>query len=127
MHNWIGVVFLICSFTSSVLCCDWLRHYGHHSNNSLVLLDQMVESRLVFIRDSLELIGGLYLHGNLSSVTWDTTKIEHFLLSIYRQTDGLNSCGSSTASWELIRKETKFHLQQLDLLVATIRSSSHHQ
>ncbi|XP_071396618.1 interferon a3-like [Centroberyx affinis] len=172
MHNWICVLFFFfCSAATPALGCDWLRHYGHLSNDSLVLVEQMggqltkqecpvsfpnnlyqrikkaeVESRLVFIRDSLELIAGLYRHGNLSSVTWDTGKTEHFLISIHRQIDGLNSCvpnnrkpdslrryyrklarntlsemGGSTASWELIRKETKLHLLQLDLLVASIR------
>ncbi|XP_071398881.1 interferon a3-like [Centroberyx affinis] len=174
MHNWICVLFFFffCSAATPALGCDWLRHYGHLSNDSLVLVEQMggqltkqecpvsfpnnmyqrikkaeVESRLVFIRDSLELIAGLYRHGNLSSVTWDTGKTEHFLISIHRQIDGLNSCvptnrkpdsrlrryyrklarntlsemGGSAASWELIRKETRMHLLRLDLLVASIR------
>lgn len=57
-------------------------------------LPLQVESQLVFIRDSLELISDLYLHNNCSSVTWDTDKTEHFLMSIHRQTDGLKACVS---------------------------------
>lgn len=57
-------------------------------------LSLQVESQLVFIRDSLELISDLYLHNNRSSVTWDTDKTEHFLMSIHRQTDGLKGCVS---------------------------------
>uniref|UniRef100_A0A671V4I4 Interferon a3-like n=1 Tax=Sparus aurata TaxID=8175 RepID=A0A671V4I4_SPAAU len=109
-----------------------------------------VESQLVFIRDSLELISDLYHHDNLSSATWDSVKTEHFLTVIDRQIDGLNTCvsrqmdgysrlrkyyrrletctvyrtGGSTASWELIRKETKLHLERLYLLVASIRRRS---
>ncbi|XP_035525632.1 interferon a3-like [Morone saxatilis] len=103
------------------------------------------ESQLVFIRDSLELISDLY--DNFTSSTWDAVKTEHFLIIIHSQTHGLNSCvstkkradnrlrryykrlarctldrtGRSAASWELIRKETKLHLDQLHMLVASIR------
>ncbi|XP_070779902.1 LOW QUALITY PROTEIN: interferon phi 1 [Enoplosus armatus] len=173
MFSWTGLLFILCTLTPA-LCCDWLRHYGHVSNSSLTLIQHMggqltkqespvsfpyklyrriqkaeVETKLVFIRDTLELISDLYRHGNLSSFTWDTDKTEHFLISIHRQTDGFNSCvstnksadsrlrkyyrrlathtlyrtGGSAASWELIRKETKLHLDQLDLLVASIRAS----
>ncbi|XP_040918155.1 interferon a3-like [Toxotes jaculatrix] len=174
MISWTGL-FILCGVLNPALCCDWLRHYGHYSNISLTLIQLMggelteeespvsfpyrlyrqirnteVESQLVFIRDGLELISGLYLHDNLSSVTWNTEKMTHFLMSLNRQIDGLNTCvsmnstadnrlsgyyrrlktrtlshtGGSTASWELIRKETKLHLDQLDLLVASIKHSS---
>ncbi|GLD57859.1 interferon a3-like isoform X2, partial [Lates japonicus] len=109
-----------------------------------------VESRLVFIRDSLELILNLYHHDNRSSVAWDTDKMDRFLMSVDRQIDGLNTCvstnkradgrlrkyyrrlekktlyltGGAPASWELIRKETKLHLDQLELLVASIRAAT---
>ncbi|XP_070703450.1 interferon a3-like [Pempheris klunzingeri] len=168
-----GAVLLVvlCGTMSPALCCDWLRHYGHLSNSSLTLLQLMggqltdqdspvpfpnklyeqirntgVESQLVFIKDSLELIAALYRHDNLSSVTWDTDRTEHFLMSLDRQTEELNACvpsnrradsrlrryfrrldtstlrrtGGSAASWELLRKETRAHLEQLDLLVASI-------
>nr|AVJ47961.1 type I interferon h [Siniperca chuatsi]AVJ47968.1 type I interferon h [Siniperca chuatsi] len=177
MFSWTGLLFVLCTLTPA-LCCDWLRHYGHVSNSSLTLVQLMggqmteeespvsfpnklykhiqkaeVESQLVFIRDSLELILGLYRHDNLSSATWDTDKTEHFLLCIHRQIDGLNSCvstnkqanyklkkyykrlekstlyrtGGSAASWELIRKETEVHLERLALLVAPIAATLHHQ
>uniref|UniRef100_A0A672Z475 Uncharacterized protein n=1 Tax=Sphaeramia orbicularis TaxID=375764 RepID=A0A672Z475_9TELE len=106
-----------------------------------------VESQVVFIRDSLEHILRLYDHGNRSSVTWDTVNTEHFLLCLRSQIDKLNGCvltsnrtnhslrkyykrlskevldrtGSSAESWELIRKNTKEHLEQLHLLVNSIR------
>ncbi|KAM8844065.1 interferon phi 1 [Spinachia spinachia] len=167
MTSWTSVlVFLLCSAATPGLCCNWLQHYGHLSNWSLTLVqtmgdrltdqespvsfpyrlyqrirNQTVRTQLVFIRDSLELMAGLYHHNNRSSVTWDTDKMEHFLGIIHRQTDGLNRClstqkggnrslrsyyrrlqhtlystGGSPASWELIRKETKLHLDQLDQL-----------
>ncbi|XP_031735841.1 interferon phi 1 [Anarhichas minor] len=177
MTSWTRLILvLLCSAVTPVLCCDWLRHYGHLSNISLTLVQVMggqltdqespvpfpyrlyerirkdeVESQLVFIRDSLELIAGLYHHDNRSSVTWDTDKTERFLMTIDRQTDGLKSCvsthsrknmsrqrryyrrlenstlyrtGGSPESWELIRKETKLHLEQLDLLAAFVVDSS---
>ncbi|XP_051277255.1 interferon a3-like [Dicentrarchus labrax] len=106
------------------------------------------ESQLVFIRDSLELISDLY--SNFTSSTLDATKTEHFLTIIHRQADELNGCvstkkradkrlrkyykrlarrtlyrtGGSAASWELIRKETKLHLDQLHMLVTSIRHAA---
>uniref|UniRef100_A0A8C3G062 Uncharacterized protein n=1 Tax=Cyclopterus lumpus TaxID=8103 RepID=A0A8C3G062_CYCLU len=106
--------------------------------------DEM-ESQLAFARDSLELIAGLYRHENRSSATWDTDETERFLMTIDRQTDVLKSCvsnsrlrryyrrlvkstlyrtGGSPASWELIRKESKLHLDQLDLLVGFVVDSA---
>ncbi|KAM4605269.1 interferon a3-like [Polymixia lowei] len=101
-----------------------------------------VDSRIVFIRDSLKLIMDLYRHGDMSTVTWDTNKFEQFMVTMHRQMDELNNCvsttskadrrltryyrklrrtlykeGSSSVSLELIRKETKRHLQMLDLLM----------
>ncbi|CAK6980510.1 interferon phi 1 [Scomber scombrus] len=109
---------------------------------------QVEESQLRFIRDSLQLIFDLYCHGNHSSVTWDTDKSERFLIQTHRQIEELNQCfsterhvsvklrkyykrlskstvermGGSAASWELIRQETAHHLEQLDLLVASMAS-----
>ncbi|XP_030263732.1 interferon a3-like [Sparus aurata] len=175
MFSWTSLLFVLCSSLTPVFCCDWLTQYAHLSRTSLKhirlmggqLTDQespvpfpeklysrirneTVESQLVFIRDSLELISDLYHHDNLSSATWDSVETEHFLTVIDRQIDGLNTCvstnsttdsrlrkyyrrletctvyrtGGSTASWELIRKETKLHLERLYLLVASIRRSS---
>ncbi|XP_067333881.1 interferon phi 1 [Channa argus] len=107
-----------------------------------------VETQLVFIRESLKQIFELYHYGNLSSVNWDTSKTHHFLQSIHRQKDDVSTCmlstktancrlknyyrrlakktlyrtGFSTASWELIRKVTEQHLDQLDLLANSIRA-----
>ncbi|XP_054463151.1 interferon phi 1 [Anoplopoma fimbria] len=169
------LAFLLCIAGTPVLCCDCLRHYGHLSNASLTLVQTMggqltdqespvpfpyklykyirnakVDKQLVFIRDSLELIAGLYRHDNLSSITWDTDKTEHFLMILHRQEDELKSCvsthsrkvsalrkyyrklnkstlyrtGGGPASWEIIRKETKKHLVQLDLLVGFVVESA---
>uniref|UniRef100_A0A665WNK9 Interferon a3-like n=1 Tax=Echeneis naucrates TaxID=173247 RepID=A0A665WNK9_ECHNA len=96
-----------------------------------------VRSQVVFVRDSLVQIADLYRHGNLSSVTWDTDRTNGFRMSLDRQIDELRSCtkdqvrlqnlvqfrGGGSAYWQLIRKETQLHLEQLDLLVNSIRSS----
>ncbi|XP_076608558.1 interferon a3-like [Chaetodon auriga] len=175
MFSWTGLLVVLCGALAPALCCDWLRHYRRLSNASQTLVLVMggeltkdrspvsfpyklyesmykaeVESQLVFIRDSLELISDLYHHDNLSSANWDTVKTEDFLMNIHRQTEELNGCvstnkradsklgkyyrrlkrstlsrtGGSTASWELIRKATKLHLDQLDLLVVFIRASA---
>ncbi|KAF0022260.1 hypothetical protein F2P81_025486 [Scophthalmus maximus] len=52
----------------------------------------MVESQLVFIRDSLDRISDLYRHDSLSSVTWDTDTTHHFRMSVGKMIDGLNTC-----------------------------------
>uniref|UniRef100_A0A3Q1IY77 Uncharacterized protein n=1 Tax=Anabas testudineus TaxID=64144 RepID=A0A3Q1IY77_ANATE len=161
------LLFVLCSVLTPALCCNWLKHYHHHSNNSLTLIRLMGgplmdvmspvpfpykfykdirntnETQLVFVRDSLKHIFELYHRGNLSSVAWDTNHTHPFLQSIHRQTDELSQCvshtqradrrlrkyyrrlakktlyhtGWSSGSWELIRKETKRHLDHLDLLV----------
>ncbi|XP_060946800.1 interferon phi 1 [Limanda limanda] len=116
-----------------------------------VRLDQ-VDSQLIFIRDSLSRISNLYRHDNLSSypVTWDTDMTHHFLVNLHRLKEEMSTCvltkkhlkkplrkyyrnllrqtlyhtGGSTASWELIRKETELHLDQLQLLVASVINST---
>ncbi|XP_031162789.1 interferon phi 1 [Sander lucioperca] len=166
MQNLSGVLIFLIATLTPVLCCDWLGHYSHLSNKSMTLLRLMgaedskhdsplsfpykfyrriqnntVESQLVFIRDSLELIEGLYLHNDHSSVAWDTDRTDRFLMTLERQREGISRClstkrradsrlrkyyrrletllhtGGSSASWEMIRVVTYGHLHQLDLLV----------
>ncbi|CAJ1075517.1 interferon phi 1 [Xyrichtys novacula] len=171
MHSWSSLVFILCGVLTPAFCCDWLRHFGRLNGESLKFIQTMggpltkekspvpfpyrlytrlqkepVESQLVFIRDSLKMISNLYHNDNLTSVTWDKMKMEHFLSSLHRQKVEFNHCvsdgtrvprklrqyyrrlarctvdrtGGSVASWELIRKETKNHLDQLELLVNLI-------
>ncbi|XP_047428908.1 interferon phi 1 [Mugil cephalus] len=173
MFTKMGLFYVLCNSLTFALCSDWLRLYNQLSSSSLTLIESMggpitddecrvpfpyklyssaanseVEShKLVFIRDTLKLILDLYRHDNISSAGWDTTKTDHFLISIDRQIDELNSCVStqrvnrelrryfrklrmntlqsmdgSAASWELLRQQTKLHLQQLDLVVASIKA-----
>ncbi|XP_068458069.1 interferon phi 1 [Clinocottus analis] len=110
---------------------------------------EKVASRLAFARDSLELIAGLYRHDNRSSAAWDPAETERFLMTIDRQAHGLQSCvstqsrndsrlrkyyrrlvkstlcltGGSPASWELIRRESKLHLDHLDQLMGSVMES----
>ncbi|XP_063326991.1 interferon a3-like [Pelmatolapia mariae] len=175
MVTWTGLLFVLCGALTSALCCDWLTHYKQPSKEARDLLTRMgdqlteqhpsvhrvrfpkhlykqiknseVESKLVFIRDSLQLIFCLYRHGNLSAAPWGTDKTDGFLTVIHRQIKELSACvstnspansrlrsyyrtlanstlscsGCSTASWQLLRKETKLRLDQLELLVASIR------
>ncbi|XP_053298706.1 interferon phi 1 [Pleuronectes platessa] len=108
------------------------------------------DSQLIFIRDSLSRISDLYRHDDRSSVTWDTDMTHHFLVNLHRLKEELSTCvltkkhlnrplrryyrkllrrtlcrtDGSTASWEIIRKETELHLHQLQLLVASIINSA---
>ncbi|XP_017260009.1 interferon a3-like [Kryptolebias marmoratus] len=136
-----GTIFIFCSALSSALCCDWFTHYSDLRNSSMTLIEVMggdftneqcpvafpynlykkmekrnMESQLLFIRNSLKQIYDLYRYGNLSSTAWDFVKTLDFLESVNRQIKELDSCDSSSACWEIIRKETKRHLDQLDLL-----------
>uniref|UniRef100_A0A3P9B3R3 Interferon a3 n=1 Tax=Maylandia zebra TaxID=106582 RepID=A0A3P9B3R3_9CICH len=164
MVTW-GLLFVLCGALTPALCCDWLTHYKQPSKEARGLLTLMVstaltpdacssplslslqvDSKLVFIRDSLQLIFCLYRHDNLSAAPWGADKTEGFLTVIHRQIMELSACvstnspansrlrsyyrtlanilcvqGCSTASWQLLRKETKLRLEQLELLVASIR------
>ncbi|XP_020496686.2 interferon phi 1 [Labrus bergylta] len=117
------LLFVLCSVLTPTLGCDWIsRRFGHLSGLSLDLIQHMggpltkqpspvrfpdrlysrvrkaeVESQLVFIRDSLDLISGLYHHDNLTSVTWNTKKLEDFQAIIHRQAEELSRCVSSTS------------------------------
>ncbi|KAM9843917.1 interferon a3-like [Aulostomus maculatus] len=108
-------------------------------NNSEVAL------QLLFIRDSLEMISELYENVSSSGVAWVANKTQNFQHVIHRQAQELSQCvsmnktinirlrryfhrlkvalqqkGGSPAAWEMIRSETKTHLQQLHLLVSSI-------
>uniref|UniRef100_A0A3B4GNT4 Interferon a3-like n=1 Tax=Pundamilia nyererei TaxID=303518 RepID=A0A3B4GNT4_9CICH len=161
MVTWTGLLFILCGTLTSALCCDWLTHYKAPMEEARGFLTRMVstdacssplslslqvDSKLVFIRDSLQLIFCLYRHDNLSAAPWGADKTEGFLTVIHRQIMELSACvstnspansrlrsyyrtlanilcvqGCSTASWQLLRKETKLRLEQLELLVASIR------
>uniref|UniRef100_A0AAZ3PJF5 Interferon a3-like n=1 Tax=Oncorhynchus tshawytscha TaxID=74940 RepID=A0AAZ3PJF5_ONCTS len=77
--------------------------------------------------------------GNMKAVIWDKKKLDDFLNILERQFENLKSCVSpaekperrlkryfkklnrknySAQAWELIRKETKHHLQRLDIFKA---------
>ncbi|KAM9391751.1 interferon phi 1 [Pholidichthys leucotaenia] len=108
-----------------------------------------VKSQLVFIRDSLKLIGDLYHHDNMSSTPWGAEETKDFLRIIDRQIHELSPCVSanqqpsqslktyyrrlgesilhttegSTASWKLLLMETKHHLNRLERLVININNN----
>ncbi|XP_013878606.1 interferon phi 1 [Austrofundulus limnaeus] len=102
-----------------------------------------VQSQLIFIRDSMKQIFDLFRYSNVSSASWDPVKFQDFLETINRQIQELNNCisnpdqqarrgvkkyfrnlkvvtlsrtGESRTSWEILRKETKLHLDQLEIL-----------
>ncbi|XP_029492643.1 interferon a3-like [Oncorhynchus nerka] len=85
---------------------------------------------------------------NMKAVTWDKKNLDDFLNILERQFENLNVCVSpakkperrlkhyfkklnrkvlreinySPQSWELIRKETKRHLQRLDMIIGQFRT-----
>ncbi|XP_045570189.1 interferon alpha 2 isoform X1 [Salmo salar] len=105
--------------------------------------DGEVEDKVRFLKETIYQITKLF-DGNMKSVTWDKKNLDDFLNILERQLENLNSCVSpamkperrlkryfkklnknvlrkmnySAQAWELIRKETKRHLQRLDILAA---------
>ncbi|XP_037113235.1 interferon phi 1 [Syngnathus acus] len=105
--------------------------------------------KVTFVRNNLGHILDLYEQVNVSRVGWDADNLEELLIVVHRQKAELSACISpakmegcfskelrhyygsltnatlngtegSSASWELIRSETKMHLQKLHLLVAAM-------
>uniref|UniRef100_A0A3Q2C8J3 Uncharacterized protein n=1 Tax=Cyprinodon variegatus TaxID=28743 RepID=A0A3Q2C8J3_CYPVA len=100
------------------VCCDWLTHYSHLRNSSMVLIEvmggpltnqtspvefpynlykrmmnrQVSDLRLLFIRDSMTQIYDLYRYNDMSLAAWDSVKTTDFLESIHRQIRELDEC-----------------------------------
>eukprot|EP00063_Salmo_salar_P073418 XP_014048253.1 PREDICTED: interferon a3-like isoform X3 [Salmo salar] len=146
MQSWTCICLIICSMQSVCHCCDWIQHhYGHLSSEYLSLLDQMFEDQVRFRNETIYQITKLF-DGNMKAVTWDKKKRDDFLNILERQFENLKSCVSpakkperrlkryfkelnrkvlrkmnySAQAWELIRKETRRHLQRLDIFKAKI-------
>ncbi|MEQ2182835.1 hypothetical protein GOODEAATRI_026336, partial [Goodea atripinnis] len=89
-------LFILCSVLTSALCCDWLNHYSDLRNSSIVLIESMANSKLLFIRECLEQIYGLYRHNDgVLPAAWDSVKTSDFLESINRQIVELDECVSA--------------------------------
>ncbi|XP_014048253.2 interferon a3 isoform X3 [Salmo salar] len=146
MQSWTCFFQFICSMQSVCHCCDWIQHhYGHLSSEYLSLLDQMFEDQVRFRNETIYQITKLF-DGNMKAVTWDKKNLDDFLNILERQLENLKSCVSpakkperrlkryskelnrkvlrkmnySAQAWELIRKETRRHLQRLDIFKAKI-------
>nr|XP_057905747.1 interferon a3-like [Doryrhamphus excisus] len=108
-----------------------------------------VACKMAFVRDSLGHILDLYQEVDDTAAGWDADRTEELLVVLHRQKDevagcvspgnstcsfaeplqryyrtlaaaALNRTAGSNASWELVRGESKLHLQQLHLLVAAM-------
>ncbi|XP_029491402.2 interferon a3-like [Oncorhynchus nerka] len=105
--------------------------------------DAKFEDQVIFRNETIYQITKLF-DGNMKAVTWDKKKLDDFLNILERQFENLKSCVSpaekperrlkryfkklnrkvlrkmnySAQAWELIRKETKHHLQRLDIFKA---------
>uniref|UniRef100_A0A8K9XVH1 Uncharacterized protein n=1 Tax=Oncorhynchus mykiss TaxID=8022 RepID=A0A8K9XVH1_ONCMY len=97
--------------------------------------DAKVKTRIwtfhVLICFSTAVLTQRYIDGIIEAVTWDKKKLDNFLNILERQFENLKSCSTpliftcsfvfqnySAQAWELIRKETKHHLQRLDIFKA---------
>ncbi|XP_074476031.1 interferon a3-like [Sebastes fasciatus] len=161
--------------SASSLSCRWMDHkFSQHSLNSLNLIDAMAnnstntteeaevdfpndlyskaskasaEDKLSFTVQILEEMVSLFEEDH-SSASWEETTVEHFLIVVTQQADGLHACivsqsnkkknkklqmyfkrlshhvlermGHSAESWELIRKEMKTHLTRADQLALSV-------
>uniref|UniRef100_A0A4W5LMJ0 Uncharacterized protein n=1 Tax=Hucho hucho TaxID=62062 RepID=A0A4W5LMJ0_9TELE len=103
--------------------------------------DAEFEDKVRFLKETIYQIIKLF-DGNMKAVTWDKKNLDDFLNILECQFENLNSCVSpamkperrlkwyfrklnwkvlrkmnySVQAWELIRKETKCHLQRLGIL-----------
>uniref|UniRef100_A0A3Q2FDC7 Uncharacterized protein n=1 Tax=Cyprinodon variegatus TaxID=28743 RepID=A0A3Q2FDC7_CYPVA len=114
-------IFFFCRVLTLAVCCDWLTHYSHLRNSSMVLIEVMggpltnqtspvefpynlykrmmnrqVKSQLLFIRDSMTQIYDLYRYNDMSLAAWDSVKTTDFLESIHRQIRELDECVKPT-------------------------------
>ncbi|XP_056286094.1 interferon a3-like [Pseudoliparis swirei] len=170
------LVFLSLSLFSSAssLSCRWMDHkFRQHSHNSLDLIERMAhnstkttedvevnfphhlysqaskasaEDKLRFTIQILEEMAALFEKDH-SNASWEEITVDHFLIVVTQQADGLHSCvkshghkkqnkklrmyfkrlshimeqmGHSAESWELIRKEMKTHLMRADQLASSL-------
>ncbi|XP_034151278.1 interferon a3 [Esox lucius] len=107
--------------------------------------DAQYEVQVRFLNETIHEIIKLF-DENMDAVTWEEKKLDDFLILLHRQFQKLKSCVSpakkaegrlesffkklnkkvlkemnySAQAWELIRKETKYVLEKLYLLVATM-------
>ncbi|XP_075948929.1 interferon a3-like [Anarhichas minor] len=103
------------------------------------------EDKLSFTVQILEEMAALFEEDH-SNASWEENTVDHFLIVVTQQADGLHSCshgqkkknkklhmhfkrlsrhvleqmGHSAESWELIRKEMKTHLMRADQLVLSL-------
>ncbi|KAL6094562.1 uncharacterized protein ACO6RY_15942 [Pungitius sinensis] len=161
--------------SASSLSCRWVHHkFSHLSKRSMDLLDTMAhnstnttedaeinfpnnlynqaskasaEDKLRFSVQILEEMVALFEEDH-SNASWEEQTVEHFLMVVTQQAEGLHSCikshghkkknmklemyfkrlsrrvlehmGHSAESWELIRKEMKVHLMKTDQLVLSL-------
>ncbi|XP_034414848.1 interferon phi 4 [Cyclopterus lumpus] len=160
--------------SASSLSCRWMHHkFRQHSNNSLDLIERMAhtstnttedaevsfphnlynqaseasaEDKLRFTVQILEEMAALFEEDH-SNASWEENTVDHFLIVVTQQADGLHSCikshghkkknkklhmyfkrlshileqmGHSAESWELIRKEMKTHLMRADQLASSL-------
>ncbi|XP_076739656.1 uncharacterized protein LOC112434791 [Maylandia zebra] len=96
MVTWTGLLFILCGTLTSALCCDWLTHYKAPMEEARGFLTRMV-----------------------STNSPANSRLRSYYRTLANST--LSCSGCSTASWQLLRKETKLRLEQLELLVASIR------
>ncbi|XP_054455170.1 interferon a3-like [Anoplopoma fimbria] len=161
--------------SGSSLSCRWMDHkFRQHSKNSLDLIETMAhnstnttehaevnfpndlysqasrssaEDKLSFTVHILEEMAALFEEDH-SNASWEESTVDHFLILVTQQADGLHSCitshghkkknkklhmyfkrlsrhvleqmGHSAESWELIRKQMKTHLTRADQLVSSL-------
>ncbi|XP_028423782.1 interferon a3-like isoform X2 [Perca flavescens] len=155
----------------SSLSCRWMTHkFRQHSTNSLELIDTMANNSTNTTEDEVDFPSDLYSQASKksaedklsftvqileemvslfeedhSAASWEEKTVDHFLIVVTQQADGLKSCirghshknkkphaldtyfnslseilkqmGHSAEAWELIREEMKTHLIRAEQLL----------
>ncbi|XP_039645022.1 interferon a3-like [Perca fluviatilis] len=166
-----GIFFVCLSLSlysaGSSLSCRWMTHkFRQHSTKSLDLIDTMANNSTNTTEDEVHFPNDLYSQASKASAedklrftvqileemvslfeedhsaaSWEEKTVDHFLIVVTQQADGLQSCGHShknkklhmyfkrlsghvlkrmghsAEAWELIREEMKNHLIRVEQLL----------
>ncbi|XP_039644893.1 interferon a3-like [Perca fluviatilis] len=173
-----GIFFVCLSLSlysaGSSLSCRWMTHkFRQHSTKSLDLIDTMANNSTNTTEDEVHFPNDLYSQASKASAedklrftvqileemvslfeedhsaaSWEEKTVDHFLIVVTQQADGLQSCiqghshknkklhihtyfkrlsknvlkrmGHSAEAWELIREEMKNHLIRVEQLVLSL-------
>eukprot|EP00062_Callorhinchus_milii_P021260 gi/632977825/ref/XP_007905563.1/ PREDICTED: interferon alpha-4-like [Callorhinchus milii] len=146
VHYQCGLSLFAMLCVSLTLGCSTLRLQKILIATTLNTLDEMNNDRILLLHKTFQHLNKIF-HKNMKSVTWDLTQVNHFRELLVTQREVVKDCIQDSASdsmrsalstihtyfrklksfsnsrysacaWEVIRIETRAHLQQILILTA---------